>query len=160
MGAARRQDVLEVVRYDTLHRVHHSLLTRCIRWRKSNSADHPILYLDTLLKTGSESIEATIRKRRILFAGFVARMKDTILPKCAIFGELTGGGRGLRRGGRKRSGCAVFWATSELSASTPTSGRLQTKTRGDDAGRWNKGRNASWRNGSLQKKPALDYGMQ
>ena len=98
MGAARRQDVLGGVRYDTLqHRVHHSFLTRCIRWRKINSADHPILYLDTIIKTGSESIEVTIRKRRSLFAGFVARMKDTILPKCAIFGELTGGGRGLRR---------------------------------------------------------------
>ena len=27
----------------------------------------------------------------ILFAGFVARMKDTRLPKCAMFGELVGG---------------------------------------------------------------------
>ena len=30
--------------------------------------DHPIPYLDTLLKTGSESLEATLRRRRILFA--------------------------------------------------------------------------------------------
>ena len=60
--------------YDTLRQAHHRLLTRCIGWRKHNRADHPISYLDTLLKTGSESIEATLRRRRILFAGFVARI--------------------------------------------------------------------------------------
>ena len=37
--------------YDTLRRVHHSFLTRCIGWRKNNSADHPALYLDTFIKT-------------------------------------------------------------------------------------------------------------
>ena len=45
--------------YDMLRRAHHRLLTRCIGWRKYKRADHPISYLDTLLKTGSESIEAT-----------------------------------------------------------------------------------------------------
>ena len=76
--------------YDTLRRAHHSLLTRCIGWRKHNRADHPISYLDMLIKTGSETIEATIRRRRILFAGFVAitRMEDTRLPMCVMFGEL------------------------------------------------------------------------
>ena len=58
--------------YDTLRRVHH-IISR----RKHNRADHPISYLDTLVKTGSESIEATLSMRRILFAGFVARMEDT-----------------------------------------------------------------------------------
>ena len=61
------------------------------RWRKHNRADHPISYLDTLIKTKSESIEGTLRRRRILFAGFVARMEDTRLPKCVMFGELVGG---------------------------------------------------------------------
>ena len=77
--------------YDTLRRTHHRLLTRCIGWRKHNRADHPISYLDTLVKTGSESIEATLRRRRILFAGFVARMEVTRLPKCVMFGEMVGG---------------------------------------------------------------------
>ena len=77
--------------YDTLRRAHHSFLTRYIGWRKRNRTDHPISYLDTLMKTGSESIEATLRKRRILFAGFVARMEDTRLPKCVMFGEFVGG---------------------------------------------------------------------
>ena len=63
--------------YDTLRRAHHRFLTRCIGWRKHKYVDHPISYLDMLIKTGSESIEATLRRRRILFAGFVARMEDT-----------------------------------------------------------------------------------
>ena len=74
--------------YNTLRRAHHRLLTRYIGWRKHNRADHPISYLDTLLKTGSESIEATLRRRRILFAGFVARMEDMRLPKCVMFVEM------------------------------------------------------------------------
>ena len=77
--------------YDMLRRAHHRFLTRCIGWRKHNRADHPISYLVTLVKTGSESIEATLRRRRILFAGFVARMEDTRLPKCVMFGEMVGG---------------------------------------------------------------------
>ena len=56
-----------------------------------NRADHSISYLDTLLKTGSESIEATLRRRRILFAGFLARIEDTRLPKCVMFEEMVGG---------------------------------------------------------------------
>ena len=48
----------------------------------------------TLIKTGSESIEATIRRRRVLFAGSVARMEDTRLPMCVMSGDLGGGGAG------------------------------------------------------------------
>ena len=66
--------------YDTLRRVHHSFLTRCIGWRKNNRTSHLISYVDTFIKTGSESIETIIRRRRILFAGFVARMQYTRLP--------------------------------------------------------------------------------
>ena len=147
--------------YDTLRRAHHRFLTRCIGWRKHNRADHPISYLDTLVKTGSEGIEATLRKRRILFAGFVARMEDTRLPKCVIFGEMAGGAGCVGGGGREKSGWGVYWTTtSVLSASTPTSGRLRPRTRGNGAERQNKRRNISRQNGSLQKKSRLDYGMQ
>ena len=55
--------------YDTLRRAHYSFLTRCIGWRKNDCTDHPISYLDTLIRTGSESIEASLRRRRILFGG-------------------------------------------------------------------------------------------
>ena len=77
--------------YDTLRRAHHRFLTRRIGWRKHNLAGHPISYLDTLTKTGSESIEAILRRRRILLAGYVARMEDTRLPKSVMFEELLGG---------------------------------------------------------------------
>ena len=38
-----------------------------------------------------ESIEATLHRRWTLFAGFVARIEDTRLPKCVVFRELVGG---------------------------------------------------------------------
>ena len=43
------------------------------------------------MKTGSESIEATMRRRRILLAGIVEGMEDTRLSKCVMFEELVGG---------------------------------------------------------------------
>ena len=43
--------------YNTLRRAHHRFLTRRIRWQKHKRADHPISYLDKLIKTGRESIE-------------------------------------------------------------------------------------------------------
>ena len=61
--------------------------------------------------------------------------------------------------GQEKNGWGVSCTTSELTSSTPTSGRLQPRTRGNGAGRRNKGRNISWRNRSLQKRPGLDYGM-
>ena len=70
-------------------------LAASIGWRKNNRTHYPISYMDTLMKTGSEraSIEAIILRRWILFAGFVALMEDTRLPKCTyvMFGELVRG---------------------------------------------------------------------
>ena len=104
--------------YDTLRQAHHGFLTRCIGWRKHNRADHPITYLGTLIKTGSESIEATLRRRRILFAGFVACMEDTRLPKCVIFGEMVGGAGCV--GGQEKEWMGCF--LDDLRAFGPTSG--------------------------------------
>ena len=56
------------------------------------------------MKTGSESIEATLRKRRIVFAGFVVRMEETRLPKCVVFGELVGGAGSAGGQEKKRMG--------------------------------------------------------
>ena len=70
--------------------------------------------------------------------------------------RITGGGRGLRGGGRKNSGWGDSWTTSELSISTPTSGRLQPRTTGDGAGQRNKGQDVSWQNVSLQRKSELE----
>ena len=89
--------------------------------------------------------------------GFVARMENTRLPKCVMFGEMVGGADCV--GGQEKSGWGVSWTTSELSASTPTNGRLQPRTRGNGAERQNKGRNISWRNGSLHREPRLRHAM-
>ena len=43
-----------------------------------------------------------MRRRRILFTGFSARIEDTKLPKCVIFGELVGGSAGCVGGGREK----------------------------------------------------------
>ena len=42
------------------------------------------------MKSGSQNIEAIIRRRGILFAEFVARMEDGRLPKCVMFGKFMG----------------------------------------------------------------------
>ena len=91
--------------YDTLRRAYHRFLTRCIGWRKHDRADHTIFYLDTLVKTESESLEATLRKRRILFMGFVARMEDTTLPKCMMFVEMVEGAGCVGGQEKDRMGC-------------------------------------------------------
>ena len=77
--------------YDRLRQVHHSTLLRCLGWRKRKRDDPTLLYADALSKTAFESIEAIVRKQRILFAGFVARMGEERLPQRVMFGELVGG---------------------------------------------------------------------
>ena len=53
----------------------HRLLLRCIGWRrKRRDGYHMLSYADALAKTGCENVETTVRKRRTLFAGFVARI--------------------------------------------------------------------------------------
>ena len=94
------------------------------------------------METESESIEAIMRRRRILFAKFVARMENTRLLKCVTFEKLVGGTGCMR--GRKKSGWDAFWMISELSVSTPTSGRWRPRIRGNEARRRNKGRNVNW----------------
>ena len=77
--------------YDTLRRAHHRFLICCIGWRKHNRADHPISSLDTLIKPGSESIAATLRRRWVLFAGFVGGYETTEVRDV----QRIVGGRGL-----------------------------------------------------------------
>ena len=77
--------------YDRLRRVHHSMLLRCIGWRKRKPDDHTLSYADALAEEASESIEAIVRKRRVFFAGVVARMGEERLPQRVVFGELVRG---------------------------------------------------------------------
>ena len=77
--------------YDRLRRVHHSMLLRCLGWRKRKRDDHTLSYADALAKPASESIEAIVRIRGMLFAGFVERMGEERLPQRVMFGEFVGG---------------------------------------------------------------------
>ena len=67
--------------YDRLRRVHHFMLFRCLGWRKREREDHTPSYADAPAKTYSENIEAIVRKRRVLFAGFVSRMGEERMPQ-------------------------------------------------------------------------------
>ena len=54
-----------------------------------------------------------MRKRRILFAGFVARMGEERLPQRVMFGEFVGGkgysGARERLDGSSEGGCVGLW---------------------------------------------------
>ena len=58
----------------------------------------------------------------VLFVGFVARMEDTRLPNCVVFGRLSGGAGCM--GGKKKRGRGIYWMISEVLVFTLTSGRL------------------------------------
>ena len=83
--------------YDRLRKVHHQMLLRCLGWRKRKREGHIWSYANALLRTDSESVETTVRRRRVLFTGFVARMREEILPRRVMFVEIVGG-KGLLRG--------------------------------------------------------------
>ena len=77
--------------YDILRQVHHSMLLQCLGWRKRQRDDHILSHADAFATKASGSIEATVRHRKISFAGFVARMAEERLPQGVMFGELVGG---------------------------------------------------------------------
>ena len=80
------------------------------RLARANRADHPMSYLDTLIKTGSESIKATLRRRWILFAGFVRAWRIRVC-RSAWCSENRWGAR-TEWGAKKKGGWGVSWTTS------------------------------------------------
>ena len=72
-----------------LRSVHHALLRRCLGWHKRNRTDRVPSYRETLAKTGCESVETTVRKRTLHFAGFVTHISSRRIPN--TFGELIAG---------------------------------------------------------------------
>ena len=80
-----------------LHKAHHRLLLRCIGWKRKWRDDHMLFCADALARTGCENVETTVRKRRTLIAGFVARRDSERLAKRVLFGEV-GGGKGYSGG--------------------------------------------------------------
>eukprot|EP00903_Cladosiphon_okamuranus_P015101 g13968.t1 len=83
--------------YRLLTTTHHRLLLRVIGYKREKGTYRVLSYAQALKLAGCQSVEATIRKRRLLFAGAMARQPDGRLPKRLMLGDLADGqepGRG------------------------------------------------------------------
>ena len=84
-----------------LRTAHHQVLLRVIGFHRR--PDYTTLsYAKALKKTRCESIETTIRKRRLFFAGAVARQNEGRLPHRVMFGTMAGG-ENPRPGGQSKT---------------------------------------------------------
>ena len=79
--------------YAKLRTTHHRMLLRILgAWCKSPNK-RILSYKDALHRTQCESIETTVRTRRLLWAGALLRMGDHRLPKRVMSGELENAGK-------------------------------------------------------------------
>ena len=93
--------------YGMMRRAHHIFLTRCIGWRKKNHADHPIAFLEMLIKTRQQ-----VGASRRLCAG-----SGSCSGICGAHGgHETAEVRDVQRteGGAKIREWGVSWTTSEF----------------------------------------------
>ena len=105
--------------YRLLRRTHHRLLLRIIGYRCERGTYRQLSHAQALKKTGCQSVEATIRQRRLLFAGVMARQPAGCLPKRLMDGKLLGG-KIQARGARSRTGWIVSRTTSKCSGARTT----------------------------------------
>ena len=87
--------------YAKLRTVHHRVLLRIIGAQRQRSDNRMTSYNRALEITRCESIETTLRTRRLLWAGTLIRMRGGRLPKRIMFGHLEGAVR-RGRGGKKK----------------------------------------------------------
>ena len=73
-----------------LRTVHHRVLLRIIGAQRKRPDHQMTSYNRALEITLCESIETTLRTRRLLWAGTLLRMSDRRLPKRIVFGNLEG----------------------------------------------------------------------
>ena len=79
--------------YTKLRTTHHRMLLRILgAWCKSPNK-RILSYKDALQRTECETIETTVRTRRLLWAGALLRMGDYRLPKRVMSGELENAGK-------------------------------------------------------------------
>lgn len=70
--------------YDELNNVHCDFLKHCIGWNKRTRADRPLSYIEALLETdSSETLQATVRKRRLLSLDSSYAWETTTDPRSA-----------------------------------------------------------------------------
>ena len=72
-----------------LRKAQHRFLLRTIGFQRRQCTDH--MYAKALKKAQCESVETTIRKRRLLFAGAVQRTHNERLTRRVMFGTMAGG---------------------------------------------------------------------
>ena len=128
------------------------------RLAKAQSRRPPDFLSGHACQDGSESIKATLRRRRILFAGFVARIEDTRLPKGVMFGEMVGGAGCVE--GQEKEWMGYFLDDLRAFGINANQWTTAAQAEGDWRRTAEQGANISWQNGLLQKKTRLDYGMQ
>ena len=74
-----------------LRKAHHRFLLRVVGFQRRQRTDHIISYAKAFKKAQCESVEATIRKRRLLFAGAVHRTHNDRPTRRVMFGTMAGG---------------------------------------------------------------------
>ena len=77
--------------YRQLRTTHHKLLLRVMGYHRVYGT-YRMLYAKAPKKTGSQSVEATVRQRRLLFAGALAIQSDKRLSKRLLLAERLEGG--------------------------------------------------------------------
>ena len=111
--------------YAKLRTTHHRMLLRILgAWCKSPNK-RILSYKDALQRTECESIETTVRTRRLLWAGALLRMGDHRLPERVMSGEVENVGK-RGPGGKEKEwtdcvaddlrlfGIAGDWSTAAL----------------------------------------------
>ena len=77
--------------YRLLRRTHHRLFLRVIGYRRERGTYRQLTYAQAFKEIGCQRVEATIRQRRLVFAGAMARQPAGRLPKRLMGGKLVGG---------------------------------------------------------------------
>ena len=101
--------------YTKLRTTHHRMLLRIVgAWCKSPNK-RILSYKDAFQRIDYESIEKTMRTRRLLWSGALLHMGDHILPKSVIAGELENAekrgprGEGEMMDGLRGRGSSTIW---------------------------------------------------
>ena len=151
--------------------VHHQVLLRVIvGFQRRQPADYTTLSnAKALKKTRCESIETTMRKRRLFFAGAAARQNKWRLPLLGrvVFATMTGG-EGRRPGGQPKTwhrclveDLRVFRATKGSTEYCPLVFEVETAVwtvAAKKAGKWYRGLleaaydSGSWLSGARMKR--------
>ena len=135
---------------------HHKLLFRIIGFRRKDRTGYkPLSYREVLERTGSESIERTIRKHQLGFAGALVRQGDSRLSKRVMFGRLAV--QGPKRGSRPATSwvdCLEKWVVFGVVVKDGRDWMIAAK----NVGKWHRGvergaeaLDSAWRRADLRQ---------